>query len=72
MAFAPATVQKNINMGILETVYLPLPPNEEVKRIVAKVDELMALCDQLKAKLTQSQEQSEKLIDAMFRQSLVA
>ena len=43
--FAPATAQKNINLGILEEVSIPLPPAPEQKRIVAKVDELMALCE---------------------------
>ncbi len=57
-----------------EAYLLPIaiPPLAEQHRIVAKVDELMALCDQLKAKLTQSQQQSEKLIDVMFQQLLVA
>ncbi|OYU37591.1 MAG: hypothetical protein CFE33_19910 [Pseudorhodobacter sp. PARRP1] len=45
--FAPATAQKNINLGILEMVLIPLPPLAEQQRIVAKVDDLMALCDQL-------------------------
>ncbi len=62
----------SINKTQLRGCIVPMPPLAEQHRIVAKVDELMALCDQLKAKLTQSQEQSEKLIDAMFRQSLVA
>ena len=61
-----------IYQGKLFEMLCVLPPLAEQHRIVAKVDELMALCDQLKAKLTQSQQQSEKLIDAMFQQLLVA
>ena len=54
--FAPSTAQKNINMGILQSVYVPLPPLAEQRRIVAKVDELMALCDEL---AMQQQEQHD-------------
>ena len=31
--YAPSTAQKNINLGILETVYIPLPPSAEINRI---------------------------------------
>ena len=47
LRFAPSTAQKNINLEILESVRIPLPPKAEMERIVAKVDELMALCDRL-------------------------
>lgn len=50
--FAPSTAQKNINLGILETVLIPIPPKNEIERIVAKVDQLMILCDELEAKKT--------------------
>jgi type I restriction enzyme S subunit len=59
--FAPSTAQKNINLGILDEVLIPLPPLAEQKRIVAKVDELMQLCDQLEASLRQSQQRAESL-----------
>ena len=62
----------SINKTQLRGCIVPIPPLAEQHRIVAKIDELMALCDQLKATLTQSQQQSEKLIDAMFQQLLVA
>ena len=41
-----ATMQ-NLNQGILLNLAIGLPPVAEQHRIVAKVDELMALCDQL-------------------------
>jgi len=65
--FAPATAQKNINLGILEQVSIPLPPANEQRRIVAKVDELMALVD----KLEQQQTRREELATA-FAQSAVS
>jgi type I restriction enzyme S subunit len=47
-----------------------LPPLEEQNRIVAKVDELMALCDQLKARLTDAQTTQLHLTDAIVEQAL--
>ena len=43
-----ATAQPNCNGKVLAKMILPLPPLEEQKRIVARVEELLALCDQLK------------------------
>ncbi|EGQ9205993.1 restriction endonuclease subunit S [Vibrio cholerae] len=39
----------NISLGGMRPIPTPIPPKEEQSRIVAKVDELMALCDQLAA-----------------------
>lgn len=49
---------------------IPLPPLTEQHRIVTKVDELMAICDQLKEKLQQSQETQVQLTDALVDRAL--
>ncbi len=43
------THTNKLNLGDLYTVAIPLPPLAEQHRIVAKVDELMDLCDRLEA-----------------------
>jgi type I restriction enzyme S subunit len=48
-----------------------LPPIEEQHRIVAKVDELMALCDALKARLNDAQTTQVHLADAIVEQAVV-
>ena len=52
-------------MGNISKFLIPIPPLAEQHRIVAKVDELMAICDQLKVKLQQSQETQVQLTDAL-------
>lgn len=42
---APATAQKNINLGTLEAIALPLPPPQEQISIVAEVDRFMSLAE---------------------------
>ncbi len=70
LEFAPATAQKNINLGILETVLIPLPPLAEQHRIVAKVDALMALCDRLEAALTTTDTTRTRLLEALLHEAL--
>lgn len=43
-----ATAQKNINLDILSQIPFPLPPLAEQKRIVARLEELLPLCERLK------------------------
>jgi type I restriction enzyme S subunit len=49
---------------------IPIPPLAEQHRIVAKVNELMALCDQLEASLTSADETRKKLLDALLAEAL--
>ena len=48
----------------------PLPPLAEQHRIVAKVDELMALCDRLEASLQQADDKRARLLDALHAEAL--
>ncbi len=52
-------------------VLIPLPPLAE-RRIVAKVDELMAVCDRLEASLARGEETRGRLVEAVLREVLEA
>lgn len=69
LKFAPSTAQKNINLGILEMVLIPIPPLAEQQRIVAKVDALMVLCDALKARLAEAAQIRCHLADAVVEKA---
>ncbi|OHE59120.1 MAG: hypothetical protein A2Y36_00640 [Treponema sp. GWA1_62_8] len=47
----------------------PIPPLAEQKRIVAKVNALIALCDELEKQVEKSQENSGKLMEAVLKES---
>lgn len=47
----------------------PIPPLNEQKRIVAKVDELMKLCDELEGQLRQSKQESKRLMQAGLQEA---
>jgi type I restriction enzyme S subunit len=54
---ATGSTIKNVSLRTMRELPFPLPPLSEQKRIVAKVDSLMALCDDLEK---QQQEKTEK------------
>jgi len=58
----------NINAGVVNNMIFPLPPLAEQKRIVAKVDSLLSLCDALEAKLKAVRDSSATLMDIAARQ----
>jgi type I restriction enzyme S subunit len=62
--------QPTLNVGLIEQTPIPLPPLAEQHRIVAKVDELMGLCDRLEASLTASAHTRLTLLDALIAEAL--
>jgi type I restriction enzyme S subunit len=59
-------VQSFISLGKLREYIMPLPPLAEQHRIVAKVDELMALCDELENQQTNSNVAHETLVATLL------
>ena len=62
--------QPFVALGALRNLVMALPPLGEQNRIVAKVDELMAICDQLKSRLTEANQLQQKLADVMVEQAI--
>lgn len=58
--------QKRLPKDFVESHPFPLPPLEEQHRIVAKVDELMALCDRLEAEQADAEAAHAKLVEALL------
>jgi type I restriction enzyme S subunit len=61
---------KHLTGKSLSSFTFPLPPLAEQFRIVAKVDELMALCDQLESRLTNAQTEAARLLESVLHHAL--
>jgi type I restriction enzyme S subunit len=62
--------QPFLSLTILNNIIFPLAPLAEQHRIVAKVDALMQLCDQLEAQITDTQSQGKLLMEAVMQQAM--
>lgn len=60
----------HISSKQVEAALLLIPPLAEQHRIVAKVDELMSLCDQLEASLTRGENTRSRLLNALLHEAL--
>jgi len=65
---AKNSTNDNISMTNIKSFIIPVPPLEEQKRIVAKVDELMALCDQLEQQTLNSIEAHQTLVETLLNE----
>jgi type I restriction enzyme S subunit len=69
-ASVKAAAQPCLYINRIQSLLVPLPPLAEQHRIVAKVDELMAVCDQLEAQLETTQTDSRRLLEAVLHEAL--
>ena len=69
-SIATGIAQKTVPLGGLRNMPVPLPPLDERNRIVTKVDELIALCDELKGRLTDANEIRSQLARSIVEQAL--
>jgi type I restriction enzyme, S subunit len=62
---------KNVNLTEFGALIFPLPPLSEQSRIVAKVDEIMALCGRLETSLRTSADRQHRLLTALLNEALL-
>ncbi|HDZ8927198.1 restriction endonuclease subunit S [Aeromonas dhakensis] len=68
--FDNGSAQPNLSANSVMMYAFPCPPISEQHRIVAKVDELMTLCDQLKYRLQTSQQTQLALAESLVEGAL--
>ena len=59
-----------LNLKQVGAIKLPIPPLEEQRRIVAKVDELMAVCDDLERSLAAVEVGRTRAVEAVLHEVL--
>jgi type I restriction enzyme S subunit len=64
--YITGTAQPKMNQAKMNSIVLAIPPEAEQQRIVAKVDELMALCDQLEQQTEQSLSAHQTLVEVLL------
>lgn len=69
---AAGAVQSFVSLGFLRNYPFPLPSLPEQKRIVAKIEDLMALVDKLEAQAASSREAGTKLLEAVVAEIAAA
>ena len=70
LSISSGTAIPNLSAQQINETVIAVPPLAEQYRIVAKVDELMAICDRLGASLATSEDTRHRLLDALLHETL--
>ena len=62
---------KNLVLRLINQFVIPLPPLAEQRRIVAKVEDLMAVCDRLEVQIGTTATNTRQLLEATLRATLL-
>ena len=62
--------QPNVNGRTLKEMLVPIPPLPEQRRIVAKVDELMAFCDRIQTAIAVADGARSRLLESLLHEAL--
>jgi type I restriction enzyme S subunit len=63
--YVTGTAQPKMNQAKMNSIVLAVPPEKEQVRIIAKVDELMSLCDHLRSKIQSAKTTGAHLADSI-------
>lgn len=66
---ATGMTAKGIKAARLKELVFPIPPKEEQQRIVARIDQLMTLCDSLEQQIDATTGKQTKLLHAVMAQA---
>ena len=64
--------QQRVKKDYISNLIVAIPPLNEQKRIVEKVDKLMKVCDELELRIEESKKYSEKLMESILKESFKA
>ena len=64
--YAPATAQKNINLGVLEALAIPIAPLAEQRRLVSSIEKLFALAEAIERSVEKAHQQAERVDQAIL------
>ena len=64
-----ATAQPSLSMETIREICIPIPPLQEQRRIVEKVDEFMSLCDKLENEVNKAQQYAAQLMESVLQEA---
>jgi type I restriction enzyme S subunit len=67
--FAPATAQKNINLGILSAVGVPLPTRKEQQVIIQEIESRLSVAEELERMVEANLKRAELLRQSILKQA---